>query len=126
MSPADDPAEANNAPDAVEPSGKSAASETAWPRLGYWIRVAIAVIAIVVALQLVLLLQGVLLVVFASLVLALGLQPAIGYLEQKGMGRGSALALIIVTANIALIVGAFLVIPTAIDQVNAIGASIPN
>ena len=44
----------------------------AWPRPGYWIRVALAVIGIVVALRMVLLLQGVLLVVFASLVIALG------------------------------------------------------
>lgn len=115
----EDPAGAG--PEAVDP-GEAA---PAWPRLGYWIRVALAVIGIVVAFRLVLLLQGVLLVLLASLVLALGLQPAIAYLEQRGMGRGWALAAILVVINVVLVLGAFLIFPTAIDQADAIGATIP-
>lgn len=97
----------------------------AWPHLGYWVRVAIAVIGIVVALRVVLILQGVLLVVLASLVLAIGMQPAISYLEARRLSRASALAIILVILNIALIGGAFLVIPTAVDQVGAIGDVLP-
>jgi predicted PurR-regulated permease PerM len=109
------------APENVDPSN----TPMAWPGLGYWVRVALAVIGIVVALRMVLLLQGVLLVLLASLVLALGLQPAITYLEERGMGRGWALAAILVVTNGAVILGAFVIIPSAVDQADEIGATIP-
>ncbi|HEX2153894.1 MAG TPA: AI-2E family transporter [Acidimicrobiia bacterium] len=97
----------------------------AWPRPGYWVKVAVAVIAIVLALRITFLLQGVLLVLLASLVLALGLQPAIEYLEERGMSRGWALTLIIGIVNIVLVAGAIVVIPMAANQLDAIGAAIP-
>ncbi|HLU52813.1 MAG TPA: AI-2E family transporter [Acidimicrobiia bacterium] len=97
----------------------------AWPRPGSWIRVALAVIGIVVALRMVLLLQGVLLVVFASLVIALGLQPTIQFFEDRGLGRGWALATIIVLVTTALVAGALIIVPTAIAQADAIAATLP-
>lgn len=97
----------------------------AWPNLGYWMRVAVAVIGIVVALRVVLILQGVLLVVLASLVLALGMQPAINYLEERGVNRGWALAGILIVLNVFLIAGAWIIIPMAVDQVDEIGEAIP-
>ena len=80
------------------------------PRPGYWVRVGAAVIGIVVVLWLMLLLQGVILVLLASLVLALGLQPAIAWLEDRGWGRAASLGLIIVALNVVLIGGAILVV----------------
>lgn len=105
----------------VTPSG----SLGAWPRPGYWVKVAVAVIAIVVALRVTFLLQAVLLVLLASLVLALGLQPAIEFLEERGMSRGWALTLIIGVINIVLVAGAIVVIPMAANQLDAIAAAIP-
>jgi hypothetical protein len=108
------------------PSGtESEIGPPAWPNLGYWMRVAVAVIGIVVALRVVLILQGVLLVVLASLVLALGMQPAISYLEEKGVNRGWALAGILIVLNVFLIAGAWIIIPMAVDQVDEIGDAIP-
>ena len=95
------------------------------PRPGYWVRVGAAVIGIVVVLWLMLLLQGVILVLLASLVLALGLQPAIAWLEDRGWGRAASLGLIIVALNVVLIGGAILVVPTAVTQVQALGDSLP-
>lgn len=96
-----------------------------WPNLGYWVRVAIAVIAIVVALRVILILQGVLLVVLASLVLALGMQPAIDFFEGRGLNRGWALAVILVLLNVVLIAGALVVVPMAVDQIDEIDEAIP-
>lgn len=96
-----------------------------WPSLGYWVRVAVAVVAIVVSLRIVLILQGVLLVVFASLVLALGLQPAITYFEKRRLSRGAALAVILVGINLVLVAGAWVIVPMAVDQVDAIGDALP-
>lgn len=97
----------------------------AWPTLGYWVRVAVAVVAIVLSVQVVLILQGVLLVVFASLVLALGMQPAIRWFESRGFSRGAALAAILVGLNIVLVAGAWVMIPMAVDQVDEIGEALP-
>jgi predicted PurR-regulated permease PerM len=121
--------EGGSSPQKNDPS-RRAAVETpdpapVWPNLGYWIRVAIAVIAIVVALRVVLILQGVLLVVLASLVLALGMQPAIDFFEGRGLNRGWALAVILVLLNVALIAGALVVVPMAVDQIDEIGEAIP-
>lgn len=109
---------------AAERQGPPAAPP-AWPPRGYWVRVAAAIIGIVVALRLVLHLQGVLLVLLASLVLALGLQPAVSFFERRGVRRGWALAVIIVSVNVVFVAGAFVIIPTAVDQVDAIAGSLP-
>ena len=109
----------------AEPAAPEEELMAAWPRPGYWIRVALAVIGIVVALRMVLLLQGVLLVVFASLVIALGLQPTIQFFEDRGLGRGWALATIIVLVTTALVAGALVIVPTAIDQADAIASTLP-
>src|SRR5690606_41359492 len=97
----------------------------AWLRRCYWSRVGLAVIGIVVALRMVLLLQGVLLVVFASLVIAPGLQPTIQFFGDRGLGRGWALATIIVLVTSALVAGALVIGPTAIDQADAIASTLP-
>lgn len=95
------------------------------PRPGYWIRVGAAVIGIVVVLWLLLILQGVLLVLLASIVLALGMQPAIGWFEDRGWRRGFALGVIIVVLNLALVAGLLIVIPVAVNQIEELGAAIP-
>lgn len=114
-------------PNGVETDASSTTPSTllTWPSLGYWVKVALAVIAVVVALRIVLLLQGVLLVVLASLVIALGMQPAISYLEDRGMRRGWALTAILLIVNAVLIAGAVVIIPTALDQTDEIAAAIP-
>jgi predicted PurR-regulated permease PerM len=109
----------------VDASSTTASTRRAWPGVGYWVKVALAVIAVVVALRIVLLLQGVLLVVLASLVIALGMQPAISYLEGRGMRRGWALTTILLLVNAVLIAGAVVIIPTALDQTDEIAAAIP-
>lgn len=97
----------------------------AWPTLGYWVRVAAAVVGIVVAVRIVFILQGVLLVVLASLVLALGMQPAIGYFEKRGFRRGTALAMMLIAINVVLVAGAWVLVPMAVDQADEIGEALP-
>lgn len=66
-----------------------------WPPPSYWIKVGLALIGAVVALFLLWILQATLLVILASFVLAIGFQPAIGWLEKRGMRRGFGLALVL-------------------------------
>lgn len=62
---------------------------------------------------------------FASLVIAPGLQPTIQFFEDRGLGRGWALATIIVLVTTALVAGALIIVPTAIAQADAIAATLP-
>jgi predicted PurR-regulated permease PerM len=119
------PPSAPNGEKAVEPAAAVPAPAPAWPTLGYWVRVAVAVVAIVISVQVVLILQGVLLVLLASLVLALGMQPAIAYIESRGVSRAAALASILVGIGVLVGAGAWVMIPVAIDQVEAIGEALP-
>ena len=113
-------------PPSASPNGdNSVASGPAWPTLGYWVRVAVAVVAIVLSVRVVLILQGVLLVVLASLVLALGMQPAIAWFESRGFSRGAALAAILIGLNVVLVAGAWVMVPMAVDQVDEIGEALP-
>ena len=118
------PGEAKPPPSASN-AGDPGMPPPTWPTLGYWVRVAVAVVAIVISVRVVLILQGVLLVVLASLVLALGLQPAIAYFESRGLSRGAALATILIGVNVVLVAGAWVTIPMAIDQVDEIGEALP-
>src|SRR5690606_34708411 len=53
-----------------------------------------------------------------------GLQPTIQFFEDRGLGRGWALATIIVLVTTALVAGALIIVPTAIAQADAIAATL--
>ena len=111
------------APDPLPPPTGDATPQ--WPSLGYWVRVAIAVIAIVVGLRVVLLLQGVLLVVVASLVLALGMQPAVAWLERRGLSRAIGLAVLLVGIGAVMLGGLVVVVPVAVGELDGFVDSLP-
>lgn len=103
----------------------SSAVRLEWPSPRYWLQVAAGVLGLVVAIHLVLRLQGVLLVLFASFVLALGLQPALSWLEKRGLARWQAMALVVLggAAATGAVIGS--IIPVVIGEVDEIIASIP-
>ena len=80
------------------------AEESMWPPFQYWVKVGTGIIGIVVVLRMILLLQGVLLLILASLVLALGLQPPIERLTDRGMRRGVALTIVLAGIGIPVAV----------------------
>lgn len=104
-------------------------AEEAWrdrfPPVGYWLRVGALIIGLVIALQLVVALQSVLLVVLASAVLAIGLQPAIRWLERRGVTNSLAMVTIMV-AGLVLAGGVLLLtIPMILQQVGELAEAIP-
>ena len=92
------------------------AEESMWPPFQYWVKVGTGIIGIVVVLRMILLLQGVLLLILASLVLALGLQPPIERLTDRGMRRGVALTIVLAGIGIPVAVVLAMIIPTAVAQ----------
>src|SRR3954468_14845384 len=69
-----------------------------WPPISYWMKVGAALLVVFVAARAVAAVSNVILLVLASLVLALGLQPAISWLERRGTRRGWAVAFIFLSA----------------------------
>ena len=96
-----------------------------WPPVGYWARVAAVVVLVVLGFLLTWLLRSVVLVLVASLVLAIGLQPAIGWFEKRGMGRGWALATILAAGLIVMVGFAAVMVPFLAEQFTSLLAEIP-
>jgi predicted PurR-regulated permease PerM len=87
-----------------------------WPPVGYWMKVTAGVL-VVIGLALVLLAVGdIIVLVLVSLILAFGFQPAVSWLERRGLSRGWAVALGILAGIV--VVGALLalVLPDVIRQ----------
>jgi predicted PurR-regulated permease PerM len=87
-----------------------------WPPVTYWMKVGAGLLVVFVVARAVAAVSNVILLVLASLVLAVGLQPAISWMERRGTRRGWAVAFIFLVAIVA--VGGFLalVIPVVIKQ----------
>ncbi len=96
-----------------------------WPAPSYWWKVAAGVIGLVVAVHLFLRLQGVLLVVVASFVLALGLQPALDWLQRRGLARWQAMALVILAGAAMAAAAVAAIVPVLIGQLDEIVATLP-
>jgi predicted PurR-regulated permease PerM len=88
--------------------------------------VAAVVVLVVLGFLLTWLLRSVVLVLVASLVLAIGLQPAIGWFEKRGMGRGWALATILAAGLIVMAGFAVVMVPFLAEQFTSLLAEIPS
>ncbi len=96
-----------------------------WPSPKYWVKVAAGVIGIIIAVQLLLRLEAVLLVVVASFVLALGLQPALDWMETRGVARWQAMVVVILGGALATAAALGAIVPVLIGELDEIMAAIP-
>lgn len=97
----------------------------AWPSPRYWFQIAAGVIGIVVSVLLFLKLQGVFLVVIASFVLALGLQPAVDWLMERGLVRWQAMGVVLVAGALGAAAVLLALIPVLLSQLDEIIAAVP-
>lgn len=91
----------------------------------YWMKVTAGVLLVLALARLLLAAGEVLVLVLVSFILALGFQPAVEWLERRGLRRGWAVALGLVAGTI--LVGAFLwlVLPDIIRQVGELIEAAP-
>lgn len=89
----------------------------AWPPVSYWWKVAAGVLVVFALANAVVAIQNILVLILVSLILAIGFQPAITWLEGKGLKRGLAVGLMTLIG--VVIIGGFLVliVPTIIRQI---------
>jgi predicted PurR-regulated permease PerM len=90
--------------------------EQLWPPLSYWSRAALVVIGVVIAVRILAALQSILLIVLAAFVVSLGLQPAIRWMETKGLRRGTAMAVMILVGLVVIAGAALAIVPVIVEQ----------
>ena len=100
----------------AEPSETGSPSEPlkwqqVWPPLSYWSKASLVIISVVITVRILAVLQNLLLIVVAAFVISLGLQPAIKWMEQRGLKRGAAMALMLLLALAAATGAGLAVLP---------------
>jgi predicted PurR-regulated permease PerM len=87
-----------------------------WPPVTYWMKVTAGVLLVLGLARVLLAIGDILVLILVSLVLAFGFQPAVVFLERRGLRRGWAVAVGILAGGVVL--GAFLalVLPDVIRQ----------
>ena len=113
-------------PQVVEhPRVEQAGIHLTWPSPTYWLKVAAGVIGMLIAVGLLVRLEGVLLVVVASFVLALGLQPALQWMERRGLARWQAMAVVLFGGAVAAGAAVGAIVPVLIGQLDEIITAVP-
>ncbi|CAN5870506.1 AI-2E family transporter [soil metagenome] len=105
----------------AEPSETGSPSEPlkwqqVWPPLSYWSKASLVIISVVITVRILAVLQNLLLIVVAAFVISLGLQPAIKWMEQRGLKRGAAMALMLLLALAAATGAGLAVLPVIFEQ----------
>jgi len=100
----------------AEKTGEPGPWKDGWPPLTYWARVFALLVLVAAAATMLWALRSVLLVIVASLVLATGLQPAIGWFEQRGLKRGWGLAIVLLAGLVVVGGLAVIIIPFIAGQ----------
>lgn len=96
-----------------------------WPPMSYWSKAALVILSVVITVRILAALQNILLIVVAAFVISLGLQPAIRWMETKGIRRGAAMAVLLLVALAAMTGAALAVVPVIIEQAAEALESIP-
>ncbi len=108
----------------VEPA-EPARLQVAWPGLAYWAKVTVVVAVVLLVLTQLRKASDVLALVVLAAVLAVGLDPAVRFLERRGLRRGLAVAVIFLTALIGFSVFLWFAIPEFIDQAKTFARNLP-
>jgi predicted PurR-regulated permease PerM len=96
-----------------------------WPPMSYWVRVLLTVAAVSAVLIALWSVVNIVILVLIALVLAIGLDPAVRWIERRGWSRGRAVTLIFLVALSVVILFASLVIPPLVTQVGQLADDIP-
>jgi predicted PurR-regulated permease PerM len=109
----------------AEPDPEPERLKVAWPGLGYWARVTLMIALVLLALQQLRKASDVLALVLLAAVLAVGLDPAVQFLERRGLRRGVAVAVIFLSSLIGFGVFLWFAIPEFIDQAKTFAHNLP-
>jgi predicted PurR-regulated permease PerM len=97
----------------------------AWPPMTYWVRVTIVVALVLLVVSQLRKASDVLVLALAALVLAVGLDPAVRFLERRGLRRGLAVLLIFLSGAVGLGVFLWFAIPEFAEQARTFARDLP-
>jgi predicted PurR-regulated permease PerM len=111
----------------VPPSERSAEAREphGWPPVSYWMKVTAGVLVVLGLARILLAVGDILVLVLISAVLALGFQPAVMWLERRGLSRGWAVALGLFAGLLLIGLFLWLVLPDIIRQLSALQEDAP-
>ena len=95
-----------------------------WP-LTYWAKVAVVVTLVVGGLLILRRASDVFVLILTAAVLAVGLDPSVRWLERRGLGRGTAVGVIVLLGLLGLAAFLWFVIPEFVDQAKAFAGDLP-
>ncbi len=96
-----------------------------WPPMSYWAKATVTVALTFYVLTLAKSVLNIIILVVISAVLAIGLDPAVRWLERLNMRRGYAVALIFFGFAVFVILFAYVVVPPLVHQVTGLADNIP-
>ena len=91
-----------------------------WPPVSYWMKVTAGVLLVLGLATVLLAIGDILVLVMVSLVLAFGFQPALAWMERRGLRRGTSVALGLLGGFTLLGLFFWLVLPDIISEVGAL------
>src|SRR6266498_1979828 len=97
-----------------------------FPAMAYWARVTLTVAGALVLLAAAWMVRHVLLLVLVAAVLAVGLDPQVRWLQRRRLSRGWAVTIILLVSVGLLMLFAWLVIPSAVRQTQALAKHTPD
>ena len=97
-----------------------------WPPMSYWARWALTIAAVSAVLSALWSVVNIVVLIVMAAVLAIGLDPAVRWMERRGQSRGRAVTLIFLGALAVVILFASLVIPRLVTQVGELADNIPD
>jgi predicted PurR-regulated permease PerM len=103
----------------------TAPRETRWPPVTYWMKVTVGILVVLGLAQVLLAIGDIVVLLLVSIVLAFGFQPALAWMERRGLRRGVSVALGLLGG--AVVFGAFfwLVLPDIISELSALVEKAP-
>ncbi len=108
------------------PAADPPAPDAGWPPMRYWAKATVVVVLTVAALAAVRSVLNVLLLVVVAVVLAVGMEPAVGWLtSSRGLRRGVAVAMLLCTTLVVVAGFGFLIVPPLVRQASGLGADVP-
>ena len=93
--------------------------------MSYWAKVTATVLVVLALARILLAIGPILVLILVSLILALGFQPALAWLERRGLSRGVSVALGILGGIVLLSLFLWLVLPDVIAQLSALAKQAP-
>ena len=91
-----------------------------WPPVTYWMKVTVGVLVVLLLANALATISDILVLILVSLVLAFGFQPALAWMERRGVRRGVSVALGLLGAMLLLGLFFWLVLPDIISEIAAL------